>query len=623
MSSPTPESTAQGLRPLRLWPGVAAAVLLLLARLGIPAVWPEPAFVDVGGGIAAGLLIIVWWTFFSRAPRAERWGAIVLMLVALAATWTLADVSISSGAMGALLPMLAVPPLSLALVVWAVASRRLATGPRWATLAATIFIACGAWTLVKTGGFSSSFDNDLMWRWSATPEERLLADTTASLPSAATAAEALPAVPVAPVTIPEAGEGTAEVLLPATPASPEAGASTTISARVEWPGFRGPRRDGIVRGPRIETDWSAHPPVALWRRPVGPGWSSFAVNGDLVYTQEQRGDDEVVASYNLATGMPAWSHRDAVRFWESNGGAGPRGTPTVSNGRIYTFGATGILNAMDAKSGALVWSRNVVTDTDSQVPTWGIASSPLVLEGPLNVVIVGASGTLAAYDLATGKPRWVGPRHSTGSGGSYSSPQRMTIDGVEQVVLLSEAGATGVAPADGKVLWEHALSGSPVLQPVLTADGGLLVHKSGLDGGLGVRRLAVAHEPGGWTATERWTSGALKSMFSDFVIHKGHAFGFDGSILASIDLADGTRTWKGGRYGSGQMVLLPDQDVLLVLSEEGDLALVSATTDRFTELARFKAIEGKTWNHPVLVGDVLLVRNGEEMAAFRLSVQGR
>ena len=144
--------------------------------------------------------------------------------------------------------------------------------------------------------------------------------------------------------------------------------------------------------------------------------------------------------------MPAWSHRDAVRFWESNGGAGPRGTPTISNGRIYTFGATGILNAMDARSGALVWSRNVVTDIDSQVPTWGIASSPLVIEGPLNVVIVGASGTLAAYDLATGKPRWVGPRHSTSSGGSYSSPQRVTIDGVEQVVLLSEAGATSVAP---------------------------------------------------------------------------------------------------------------------------------------------------------------------------------
>jgi hypothetical protein len=139
----------------------------------------------------------------------------------------------------------------------------------------------------------------------------------------------------------------------------------------------------------------------------------------------------------------------------------------------------------------------------------------------------------------------------------------------------------------------------------------------------GTRRIAVTQGPGGWTLDERWTSTGLKPFFNDFVVHKGHAFGFDGSILASIDLQDGKRMWKGGRYGNGQLMLLPDQDVLLVLSEEGELALVSATPDQFTEIARFPAIHGKTWNHPVLVEDILLVRNGEEMAAFRLSLARR
>ena len=162
----------------------------------------------------------------------------------------------------------------------------------------------------------------------------------------------------------------------------------------------------------------------------------------------------------------------------------------------------------------------------------------------------------------------------------------------------------------------------PILQPARTSDGGVLITTGDMGGGVGMRRLAVAHGPTGWTAEERWTSSGLKPYFNDFVVHKGHAFGFDGSILACIDLTDGKRKWKGGRYGHGQLIMLPDQDLLLVLSEEGELALVAAASDQFTELARFPAIEGKTWNHPVLVGDVLLVRNGQEMAAFRLSLAG-
>jgi outer membrane protein assembly factor BamB len=560
------------------------------------------------GGAAFGLVVVVWWLFFSRAPWPDRIGAIVLMVIAVIATKMVVHPSIANGMMGMMLPMYSIPALSLALVAAAVISRHLPIGARRALMASAIVIACLSFTLLRTGGITGDASSDLHWRWTETPEERLLAQDE---PTALTPA---PAEPL---------NETPSLVKTSTsdqPTTPEAKPTEKSSAdpaeakTADWSGFRGPQRDGVIRGARIQTDWTGSKPVEMWRRPIGPGWSSFAVRGDLVYTQEQRGNDEVVSCYNLTTGEPVWRHKNTARFWESNAGAGPRGTPTLSNNRVYTFGATGILNALDARNGSIIWSRNAASDTNTKVPDWGFASSPLVVG---DVVIVATAGVLAAYDLATGNPRWQGP---AGRGG-YSSPQLATIGGVAQVLLLNGEGATSVAPTDGKLLWKYDWKGDGIVQPaVITGNDVLLGSGSGLNSEVGIRRVAVTHSPGGWNVEERWTSNSLKPYYNDFVVHKGHAFGFDGSILACVDLADGKRKWKGGRYGHGQLIVLPDQDVLLVLSEEGELALVSATTDQFTELARIPAMEGKTWNHPVLVGDVLLVRNSQEMVAFRLSL---
>jgi outer membrane protein assembly factor BamB len=624
----TVESTPR--KPLRLWPGVVAAVLLLLFRFGLPVVAPEAQFfgmeANLFGFIASAvcaLAILVWWLLFSRAPWSERLGALVLMVVALWATSRLVHESIAGAGMGWLLYVLAIPVMSLALVPWAVASRGLSSGLRRASMAATILFACGLFTLVRTGGSTSDImGSEFHWRWTPTPEERLLAqaaDTPPPAPAAETPKELpvaeAPGGPAASRTTPSTAK-----IEPTAPAAAETAGGPAMSERgfkrVEWPGFRGPGRDSIIRGVRIESDWSRTPPVELWRRPIGPGWSSFAVRNDRIYTQEQRGDDEVVSAYTLNSGEPVWRHRDSARFWESNAGAGPRATPTLSHGRVYTLGATGILNALDARNGARVWSRNAVSDTGAKIPYWGIASSPLVVG---DVVIAATGGSLAAYDAATGNPRWFGPKGGSG----YSSPHLATIDGVAQVVLVNGPGVIGVAPSDGTVLWKHAWGGDSIVQPAMLAGGDLLIGSgSGLADKTGLLRATVAHQEGRWIVKERWTTAGLKPYFNDFVVHKGHAFGVDGTILACIDLGDGKRKWKGGRYGNGQLVLLADQDLLLVLSEEGELALVSATPDKFTEVARFPALDGKTWNHPVLVGDVLLVRNGEEMAAFRLSLAG-
>ena len=255
------------------------------------------------------------------------------------------------------------------------------------------------------------------------------------------------------------------------------------------------------------------------------------MRGDLLYTQEQRGDDEIVACYKVSTGEPVWRHRDAARFWESNGGAGPRATPTLSNGRVYTFGATGILNALDAAQRR----RRVVAQR-------GVRHRHE--DSGLGLRELAAGGRRPRHRRrrpARSPPTTSPPASRAGSArstaASYSSPQLVTIDGVAQILLLSAAGATSVAPADGTLLWEHAWEGGAIVQPALTADGDVLINAIDMMGGIGMRRLAVAHGPGGWTVEERWTSNGLKPYFNDFVVHKGHAFGFDGSILACIDLA--------------------------------------------------------------------------------------
>jgi hypothetical protein len=612
MATAGPESSSE--KPLRLWPGVAGAIIVVFARFVIAPLVPGGGLIGLLVGAAGAALILLWWLFFSRAPWLERIGAVLLIALAAVMTRLFVHPSIGGGATGGMLTLLlpaTVPPF---LVAGAILSRRSSRGVRWATMAAAILLGSGVWVLARTDGIKGEANPQLAWRWTPTAEERLLTvarDETLPSPSAPTAPK-----PADSSAARDATDATAKPRIPAgDPGPPNTGKPPVAApavAPILWSGFRGRERNAVLDGVGINSDWSAAKPMQVWRRSVGPGWSSFAVAGELIFTQEQRGDHELISAYRLSTGEPVWRHQDAARFYESAGGAGPRGTPTVHDGRVYAMGATGIVNALDARTGARIWTRNAERDTGARRPDWGFAASPLIVG---DVLVAAASGRLAAYDLTSGTPRWT----QKTTGGGYSSPHLATLARVPQILLMNGGGITSVG-LDGSILWaNHSEAGIGIVQPRVLEDGSVLAASGELLRGLGVRRLAVSRAPDGtWKVEERWTSRGLKPYFNDFVVHKGHAYGFDGTILSAINLETGERVWKGGRYGAGQMLLLPQQDLLLVVSEEGDLVLVAASPDQHTEIAKFKAIEGKTWNHPVLVGDVLLVRNGEEMAAFRL-----
>jgi outer membrane protein assembly factor BamB len=308
-------------------------------------------------------------------------------------------------------------------------------------------------------------------------------------------------------------------------------------------------------------------------------------------------------------------------------GAGPRATPTFSGGKLYTQGARGRLNCLDAATGEPVWSRDILADAnpgadklpkDQQPapPVWGFSSSPLVTQGEVIVFAGGKDGRgVLAYDAATGEPKWHGGKGTHG----YSSPQLATLEGIKQVLMVSDYGLESFDPQTGKLLWDHDWTVQEIFrvcQPHLLA-GGRIVLGTPMDGG--TRLLSVARSGDGWKVAEEWTADNFKPYFNDVVSHNGYLYGFDGDHFTCRDLATGNRKWKKGRYGHGQVLLAADQGLLIVISEKGELVLVEANSEKLVERGKLKALSGKSWNHPVIAGNKLLVRNAEEMACYDLA----
>jgi outer membrane protein assembly factor BamB len=574
----------QTFRPLRVWPAVLFALLIPALRYG-PGLTENPSehwMWSVFGPLLCCLLLLIWWLAFSRATWRERVFGLLALVVGNVVTFSLAHPTMRGAATSYF-----TLPLGFFIFAFAATMLRNSAPARRSAVAVLLAIAGFAVSdFMRADGMTGEYNFAFGPRWKQSAEEAMLAEQKPS--AGASAPQAAPKV--------------------------DSASQSNALAHPEWPEFRGPDRAARSLAPKIATDWSAHGPQQLWKISVGPGWSSFAVAGHMLFTQEQRGPKETVVCYDADSGKESWKEEIDARLEDPMGGPGPRATPTLANGALYATGSTGVFLRLNPLTGAVVWKKDLTQVASSKLPMWGFASSPLVV-GPVVIVCGGDSEEkgLLAFATDTGELRWSAPCPIN----SYSSPQRDNLLGEDSVVMLSSSGLEVLDPATGKLRlhYEWKIPQYRALQPSIVAKDTILL-PTGMN--MGTRAIHLKKTGDQYGSDDLWTSLKIKPDFSDLVTYQGYAYGNDAGMLTCIDLQTGERKWKEGRYGKGQILLLENSGLLLILSEQGKVVLVPADPNGHREIASFQALEGKTWNHPVLVGDRLYVRNSQQAAAYKI-----
>ena len=568
-------------RTLRIWPPslllgsmLAAKIIPRIIENGPPQLWMLPVF----GPLLCGTVVMIWWLVGSRATWRERLFGFLGVIASLMLTLFLVDKSMQ----GPAVMVLTIPMGIVGFAVGAIVYCRLLSFKRTLVALMLAFAGFGFSTLLRSDGMWGDFALGLHWRWQLSPEQRMMAVRDEHIG----------------IKIEELSTESIDLGL----------------ANPEWPEFRGADRTGRQRGQKFATDWSNNPPEQIWKIQVGPAWSSFVVAGDLLFTQEQRGPYETVVCYESNTGREVWARQVEVRFDDPLGGPGPRATPTLAAGGLYVSGAAGDLLRLEPKTGEIVWSQDLAQVAQRSPPMWGFSSSPLVVG---SVVIAYAGGPddkgILGFDTVTGELKW-----STAAGkDSYCSPQLCEIAGEQFVVMVTNTGMNLLDPETGSerldYKWPH--NGYRALQPqVISGDSVLLA--TGM--GTGTRCVRIVKSDGELSTEATWTTNNFKPDFNDFVLYQDYIYGFDAAIFTCLNAKNGERQWKGGRYGKGQVVLLEDSGLLLIASEKGEVVLLNADPTEHVELGKFQALDGKTWNHPVVVGDRLYIRNAAEAACYRL-----
>jgi outer membrane protein assembly factor BamB len=569
-------------QPLRTWIPMLLLPLMLLMRFipslvpnGPSQLWMASAF----GPFLVGLLVMLWWLLVSRARWFERGLGVMGIVVAIVIEQWLCHHSMR----GPLLIVMTIPMTIAGFAVGVILfGSHLTIQRTWRGIALAT-IACLFSLFVRTDGVWGDFSFGFAWRWQPTSEERAIAYRKDAAKSNLDNAES---------------------------------SSTEKSLdSYQWPAFRGPQGDGKQSGVVFSDDWQANPPKELWRIPVGPAWSSFVAAGDRLFTQEQRGENETVVCYDANSGGQIWEFTHPARFFESLGGLGPRATPTLSDGSVYALGAAGTLVRLNMSEGKKLWEVDLQQVAKrKEPPMWGFSSSPCVEKG-LVIVHAGGKGDLGvlAFRAEDGQLAWSGAAGEM----SYGSVQKINLLDQSYLCLLSNTGAHFWEAATGKQVLDYkfAHAGYRALQPQVI-DGNKVLIPAGM--GTGTRLVEFSQTNEGLTGKELWTTKDMKPDFNDVLVHKGYLYGFDNAIFACIDLKDGAKKWKGGRYEKGQALLLADSQLIVVVSERGELVLLRASPEKLIELTKVPTMNNKCWNHPVVVGDRLYLRNAEEAICYQL-----
>lgn len=504
----------------------------------------------------------------SDAKRRSRWKLLVWMEGILALIWVaLKQVPFfeEKGAGGAVDLLFVILAFALGLI-WLLFLSRL----RWQSCLIGLLAMLPLFVLVKMDGHTGGFFPQFSWRWGK--------ESAKEMPE---------------LTGKVAKEGT--VIL--------------TEGSKHFPRFLGAEMKNWVSGGLLPDGWEESVPKELWRMQMGEGWSAFSVAGDFAYTMEQRGKTETTICYELRTGEAVWVHEEDVRFEESMGGDGPRSTPTVVDGTVFSYGATGILNCLDARTGEVIWGKDVLAEVDQDVPTWAKSNAPLVVEGKV-IVTLGkkAEKNLAAFDVSSGDLVWRAGDYSS----SYASPVVATLAGKRQIVAMQQKSIDGYEIESGEVLWSFPIGNKQgnCASPLIVDD--TVITSSGY--GYGTHRIRIKEVGEGFEAEEMWHSRKLKAKFANMVVKDGEVYGLNEGRLVCLNLEDGKLRWRGSNFGHGQILGVGNH--MIVQTEQGGISIVKISPEEEKIMGKFDALEHRTWNNPVLAGRILLVRNDREAIAF-------